>query len=141
MQKIGFVNKSITAYIFVFLAGIILLAHAVVPHCHHVDKIVIVSECYHDDHETQHHHHDHDDDENCAGCQLKQALFAPGFSSRQIQNSRYSIENKDIVFLIIENDFYGEPLKLVAHIDPVWRYIFNAHPEFNDSELRGPPSA
>ena len=66
----------ITANLFIMLAGILLVAHAVVPHHHHLKQICFErSHCIHDDltheHGTNPSSHSHDGENSHDDCVLK----------------------------------------------------------------------
>ena len=74
--------KNKTAFIFLLLANLILLAHAVIPHHHHADKpLEIAVEC---SHHEEHSHHENipvcDDDHNqgdTSPCIIASAMLLP----------------------------------------------------------------
>ena len=73
-------NKS--AFIFVLLATLVLLAHAVVPHHHHNENPISISDnvCHHEEHNDHENVlvciQDHEDHETTA-CSLTQILLLP----------------------------------------------------------------
>ena len=69
----------ITANLFIMLAGILLVAHAVVPHHHHNKQICFErSHCINDDlvheHGTNPDNHSHDGENNHQDCVLKEPV-------------------------------------------------------------------
>ena len=71
--------KRATAIIFLSLANILLLAHAVVPHHHHNKQVCFTnSHCNHDDltdeHGTNQGGHGHDGENNHDDCVLKEPV-------------------------------------------------------------------
>lgn len=99
--------KNKTAFIFVLLANLFLLAHAVVPHHHHTDTpLEIVVEC---NHQEEHSHKgkipfcndDHQDHETTA-CGFTQLLVIPNNPFKEIIES-VDLEFIDILFLIGPN--------------------------------------
>ena len=91
----GFCNNMIrrtAAYVFIFLANIVLLAHAVIPHHHHKDEICIVNSLYQQEKEL-HRRFDakedckHEGDRDLQICVLKnQAVAFPQKSLKQGNN-------------------------------------------------------
>ena len=68
--------KRTTAYIFIILAGILFLAHAVIPHHHHDTQICLVIKHCTNEHLTDEpgsdgKSHSHDGDNNSDQCVLK----------------------------------------------------------------------
>lgn len=59
--------KKLTAYSFILLANIVLLAHAVIPHHHHETDAIEPSQTYSSNAEKEHHHsfpeHEHQQDD------------------------------------------------------------------------------
>jgi hypothetical protein len=85
--------KKKTAFIFVLLANIVLLAHAVVPHHHHhnANEICIsTSDCETDCKEHKHITpactHGHENNEKSECCTLNQFVVIPATSIRQENN-------------------------------------------------------
>lgn len=73
--------KKLTAYSFILLANIVLLAHAVVPHHHHQSIACVESSHCQDDNIAHKHNapadnHQHDGSSS-ANCILKQAVIVP----------------------------------------------------------------
>lgn len=71
--------KRTTAIIFLMLANIVLVAHAVVPHHHHNKQVCIErSHCIHDgftdEHSTNRNNHSHDGENNHDNCVLKEPV-------------------------------------------------------------------
>jgi hypothetical protein len=74
--------KKVTAYIFILLSSIVLLAHAAVPHHHHKTQVCIEnSHCENDNKPHQHdassHDHEHDGETGADFCILKQLVILP----------------------------------------------------------------
>jgi hypothetical protein len=71
-----------TAILFILLANIVLLVHAVVPHHHHKSLVCVESNhCQSDNsahnHSTAAHDHEHDGSAGTENCVLKQAVVIP----------------------------------------------------------------
>jgi hypothetical protein len=74
--------KRTTAYTFIILAGLLFLAHAVIPHHHHDNNICFVNKhCTNDnlkdEHGTNGKSHSHDEDDNSDHCILKTPIVLP----------------------------------------------------------------
>ena len=72
--------KKGTAIFFILLANIILLAHAVVPHHYHQNKVCVnsshcQSDSYAHQHDTSKPNHEHDGENDSHFCVLKQVVF------------------------------------------------------------------
>ena len=77
------------ALAFLFLANLIIVAHAVIPHHHHERIVCIISEHCSNDAEAHAHlaeapHHSHDGNNNAENCTLKQLLVTPPHNSRGV---------------------------------------------------------
>ena len=85
--------KKATAYLFLFLANMILLVHAVVPHHYHHSQVCIESK--HDENHDAADEHDctadhHEQDGNSTeSCALKQVVVLPSNPDKQ----EYVLEN------------------------------------------------
>ena len=95
--------KNIIAYIFILTANLLLLAHAVIPHHHHIDNSLLVStECSHEEEHTHHgvipvcseDQHDHE----TATCNLAQTVILPNNQTREIEDP-VVLETSDFLFL------------------------------------------
>ena len=80
--------KKITAYTFIVIANLVILAHAVIPH-HHNESVVCIEQKHsyndghnHDVNEPLHHH---EGDAN-TDCILKHALFVPDSKGNLLKN-------------------------------------------------------
>jgi hypothetical protein len=83
--------KKITAYCFLLLANIVLLAHAVLPHHHHEQQVCIErTHCASDAdahvHNTDAKDHQHDGNANSTECVLKQTFVIPSSQARFVNN-------------------------------------------------------
>lgn len=74
------------AFIFVLLATIVLLAHAVIPHHHHNTKVMVATVC---NHHTAHHNHgsipvcnEKHHDKETSTCLLSMAIFTSSNQNR-----------------------------------------------------------
>ncbi len=97
--------KKITAYSFILLANIVLLAHAVLPHHHHEQQVCIErTHCASDTDAHVHNNdakdHQHDGNTNSTACVLKQAVLIPSAQGRILNNC----DNHD--FYILSNFGY-----------------------------------
>jgi len=93
--------KKVLTIVFMLLANLVLLAHAVVPHHHHIIEICIEdSNCHSDAEDHQHESsksHDHNDETDTDQCILKQAWILP---SNQFKPDFKSFENGNGLFKI-----------------------------------------
>jgi len=136
--------KRYTAILIILLANTLILAHAVIPHHHHEDKICFTeSHCDHEDHDNnKNHEHDHDSDNEHVFCLLKQIVGVPvnhlkqdykcpGFDLDQLNNNFH-------IFLtdVNTNDFV-QKVFLVSH-HPFISSNYSEH-LIKSSGLRGPP--
>lgn len=139
-------KRKKVALIFLIVANIILLAHAVLPHHHH-DKVVCVesSHCQTADlghkHSAKAHSHQHDtENSNC--CVLKQAVAIPANQTRnETECDGCSVDHSfDTHFTLTKIVTVGAiPEKLVAHSVPdfsFWIPSYIAH----SLGLRAPPT-
>ncbi len=83
--------KKFSAFSFILLANIILLAHAVIPHHHHDSVICIKQNHCQDDripynHNVTEHNHQHDGNKNSTSCILKQSVVVPTSQGRQLKS-------------------------------------------------------
>jgi len=95
-----------SALVFILLANIILLVHAVIPHHHHQEQVCIESTHCEDD-GSEHHHkntdpdHEHDGENNADDCILKQIVVFPT-NKGKLEFEFISEINNDFPF----NDFH-----------------------------------
>ncbi len=80
-------SKKLAAHSFIFIASIILLAHAVVPHHHHQGIACVEPVCCHDNlahkHDTPADSHQHDSD-GSADCLLRQIIVVSNHDKNEI---------------------------------------------------------
>jgi hypothetical protein len=106
--------KKITAYSFILLANIVLLAHAVVPHHHHETQVCIEkTHCEtdfeahkHQPNEENHKHNHEHDGNNGSLCVLKQAIVLPVHQSRQLDGCSDCSDNHNHDFFIFSDFGY-----------------------------------
>jgi hypothetical protein len=95
-QFLNKMKRRITAIIFILLANIVLLAHAVIPHHYHEVKICLENtHCQND--ETHHQgttedEHEHDGDKSSRTCILNQSVIL------------FSNQKKEAFFVIYDTD-------------------------------------
>lgn len=105
--------KKITAYSFILLANIVLLAHAVLPHHHH-EQIVCIenTHCACDTdahvHNTDAKDHQHDGNANSTACVLKQAVLIPSAQGRILNTCQNCSDNHNHDFYILSNFGYAD---------------------------------
>lgn len=107
--------KKITAFSFLFLANIILLAHGVLPHHHHEQQVCFINtHCTGDaaihNHNSTEHSHQHDGTDN-ANCILKQAVIIPSSQSRILKDCDNCIYTHSHDFFIFSNNFAFKDLQ------------------------------
>lgn len=106
--------KRIPAIVFIILANVVLLAHAVIPHHHHEEEVCIVaSHCESDsqahDHDDAKHNHEHDGEDNVDDCVLQQILISPPnkikheIKSLNIDADRFQADHSQAIS--VENKF------------------------------------
>jgi hypothetical protein len=71
--------KKVTPIVFILLANILLLTHAVLPHHHHNKQVCLIkSHCINDNnskgHSSDNESHNHDDENNSNDCVLKELI-------------------------------------------------------------------
>jgi len=141
--------KRTAATAFLMLAGILFLAHAVVPHHHHGNRICFVkSHCANDDlsddHRTGSDNHTHDGEDGSAVCIFKDPAVV---SSNQLTYGlKFVIQNTS------QPGFHAfHPVRLndtrilhnpvIAYFDPVYRTgYFYTSPSLASPGLRAPPA-
>jgi hypothetical protein len=135
-------NKS--AFIFVLLANLVLLAHAVVPHHHHNEDPISISVkcCHHEEHNPHENAlvnlEDHEDHETTA-CSLTQILLIP---NNQFRTGEKSVdkESTDILFIALfvynfssKDNFAADSYSTTEIIPISTRFIISSQ------GLRAPP--
>jgi hypothetical protein len=98
--------KRVPALLLVFLASIVLLANAVIPHHHHENEVCIESSHCESDGEEHHdgdaeNNHDHDGASNFMNCALNQIYIIPSTLQKE--------ELKSIDLLNPFHSFIGIP--------------------------------
>lgn len=100
--------KKLTAYSFILIANIMLLAHAVIPHHHHQQQVCIerthcatVAEAHNPN--TAAEDHQHDGDANSTPCLLKQAFLIRTEQIRILDNCDNCTNNHHHDFCILAN--------------------------------------
>ncbi|MBK8807545.1 MAG: hypothetical protein IPO21_13245 [Bacteroidales bacterium] len=111
--------KKLTAYSFILLANLVLLAHAVLPHHHHEQQVCIEStHCDGDSeahiHNTASQDHQHDGADNTI-CVLKQAVIVPSSQVKSINTCDNCSDNHNHDF-IIHSDFGNEHSQFVSEV-------------------------
>ena len=98
-------RKSIS-YVFLLIANIVLLVHAVVPHHYHQWQVCVESShckrdgiTHHQDSSANPHEHDEADSSACA---LKQAVILPANQDKQVSRNldRNDNHSHDFVFVL-----------------------------------------
>lgn len=135
------INK-ITAYSLIFLANIVLLAHAVLPHHHHKQQVCIEqTHCAGDaishSHSTTGHNHQHDET-NSEACILKQAVIIPTSQARLLNNCDNCSDNHNHDFFI--PSYFGlETLQpITVTVSTVSEFTFSSYIT-SSLGLRAPP--
>lgn len=123
--------KKLTAYSFILVANIVLLAHAVLPHHHHEQQVCIErTHCTSDTdahvHNTDAKDHQHDGNSNTTACVLKQAILIPSTQSRTLNNCDNCSDNHNHDFYILSNFGYVDlqPVLQVVTYNPEFPSFF-----------------
>ncbi len=103
--------KKITAYSFLLIANIVLLAHVVLPHHHHEQQVCIErTHCVTDEHShfdnTSAKDHQHDNNSHSTICVLKQAVVIPSSQAKHLNNYDNCSDNHNHNFYILSNFGY-----------------------------------
>ncbi len=103
--------RKTTAYLFIILANIVLLGHAVIPHHHHEQQLCIKNKYCQNDAKAHHHEssekdHQHDG-KNAPNCILKQLVILPSNQGRNECNCFTTSEDHedDFQFILFTNNF------------------------------------
>lgn len=114
--------KKLTAFSFILIANLVLLAHAVLPHHHHEQQVCIErTHCVedvtiHSLNSTDNHQHDGSDSTTCV---LKQAVIIPSSQTRFINNCDNCSDNHIHDYIILSNLGYEHTQfvsEIVTHI-------------------------
>lgn len=123
--------KKIIAFSLIFLANIVLLAHAVFPHHHHEQQVCIErTHCTSDTeahvHNTFAKDHQHDENANSTVCVLKQAFLIPSAQNRNLNNCDNCLDNHNHDFYILSNFGYVDlqPVSEVVTCNPKFPSFF-----------------
>lgn len=98
--------KQITAYSFILIANMVLLAHAVIPHHHH-QAVICIEQNHGDDDSLLHNHnvpdhdHQHDDNTNSTTCVLQQTFVVPALHSNLFKCCCNYSDNQNLDFYIL----------------------------------------
>lgn len=100
--------KKLTAYTFILIANIVLLAHAVIPHHHHNNHVCIEHTiCVGNDvahtHNTPVSQHQRGCDTDSTTCVLKQAFVIPSVQSRFLKDCDNCSDTHNHIFYILAN--------------------------------------
>ncbi len=139
--------KKIAAYIFILLANITLLVHAVIPHHHHQEEVCIISSHCDDNgdnhqHPADGHHHDHNSSSNHDYCALNQIVAVPFSQLKYDYNTIDGIDYHSIFTgaIIVNMDIDG-PLPISLIKTQLLLFSSNYSSFFGASfSLRGPPT-
>jgi len=118
--------KKLTAYSFLIIANIILLAHAVIPHHHHESVVCVEQKHCQDDaiphnHNVAEHNHQHDGNKNSTSCILKQSFVVPTSQGKQLKSCDNCSDNHNHDFYTLSNIGYCDlqPVSNVVTYYPV----------------------
>jgi hypothetical protein len=99
--------RNRTAFIFVLIANIVMMAHAVIPHHHHADALIeIAVECTNSNHEEHEHNErmpicdDEHEPGELATCFITTAMLTPNNQFRT-DTSLEQISNSDILLFTL----------------------------------------
>jgi hypothetical protein len=135
--------KKIIAYSFILTAGIIILAHDLVPHHHHEKDAIEHSQTCSTQAEKEHHHdfpehkHQHDD----YLFLIRQAFFLSPNVGRLLDNDDDFIGNNGLDYFFIHT-----PNILIAYSPPVYKIPIRDNPQYFTTAatytfgLRAPPA-
>lgn len=134
------------AFIFVLLANMVLLAHAIIPHHHHHESpAAIAFDCSHEE-EHEHEHHeklpfcndDHEEGET-KSCEITDAPIIPN-SQNKLNELLEQVVTTDILFIslyVFNYSFFSSgsycPDEIVESIPIHTRFLFSSQ------GLRAPP--
>ncbi|MBN1984944.1 MAG: hypothetical protein JW761_01505 [Prolixibacteraceae bacterium] len=140
--------KRTTAVYQLLLVSILLLAHAVIPHTHFEDEIVITgSENHQNKEECQHKHHRHSDKDNTGTdfCLLKQVYLARSNNTDTANDKADGLKTQNnhpntlfAVLQLSENYFFQAPL---IPFHTVYIDLLRSFPESGNINSRGSPLA
>lgn len=138
-----------TALLFVLLANIVILVHAVAPHHHHHNQVCIDNvHCQNDftapKHSTSEHNHHPDGSEETDDCALKQAVVIPANSFKQALKCLHT-DDHSASFVGYQSVFFDNSPKLVEpNIVSSVQKSLQTFPPSNDNSaalwLRAPPA-
>lgn len=116
--------KKITAYSFIMIANIFLLAQAVLPHHHHELQVCIDSSHCTDDAtcclnstESDHQHDGQNNLDIC--CVLKQAFISPSLQGRFLKSLKNCTDNHNHNFFILSNLGYEDLQPVLIPLEDV----------------------
>jgi hypothetical protein len=137
---------KITAICFVLFANMIILAHAVVPHYHLPNQVIIIIGHNVNGADGHRHHstaHDHDDcnANNHDYCLLYQLISTPTNGAKQVFRAPINDFNFGIVSaILVNNDFACNPPPLLSlHQTPCYKLFYTCYVN-SVSGLRAPPT-
>jgi len=136
--------RNKTAFIFILLANMVLLAHAVIPHHHHTKApIEVAVECSHeDDHEHNHNmplcNDDHEQGETTS-CKLIEAIIVPNNQIRLSELLELTTINHTLFFTLYVFNF-----SIPQHYEDTSNEVVESIPLFtrfliSSQGLRAPP--
>ena len=137
--------RKTTAIIFILLANIILMAHAVFPHHHHEQQVCLnLSHCHHTNNNSPTHPadctHEHDSDSPVTNCILKQLVVVPANQGR-IEPVVLYLENFTDCFIL--HSGYSNELQFTElfRINPYPKDVplFQTYLDYSQG-LRAPPT-
>ena len=136
--------RNKTAFIFVLLANLVLLAHAVIPHHYHTKSEIVFSlECSQED---EHNHdesflicHEEHEEHETESCSIAQTLLLPNNQFRVSDNTA-ELESADILFIALfvynfssQNNFADDSYIAEENIPIPTRFLISSQ------GLRAPP--
>jgi len=106
-------NSKLTAYIFILIASIVLLAHAVIPHHHHHQQVCVErTDCIGNDGAHTHNSPESDHQRGCNTdsytCVLKQAYVIPSSQGRILKDCENCSNTHNHDFYILANFGYSD---------------------------------
>lgn len=140
-------SKKITAFGFVLLATLSVLAHAVIPHHHH--QVVVCVEdiqheeraCHHDDGIHEHGDNDHQEGfPHATPCEFKLAVVVPSSQAKQLRACDDCSDNHQHDFFLITAEKHSAVLFLLSAVsnDPDYSSFYTSYVT-STLGLRAPP--
>lgn len=143
--------KRVTAIIFILLANIILLAHAVIPHLHNDGLPSLVKphsahshSCHFEGHDHNTSDHEPDTNNDVYACILKQVIYPPTNNPHrldcQCNNCNGDFHSYQAILLSLYRFTSNIPIQQTTGAPPFVQSFYSVHVS-QSSGLRAPPFA